>query len=164
MCILGTHHPRASQIKDWPADGFSKFLFLLSHYLIAESFYTIKEPLKSDTIPLVPAINGPDRMRVRAVVHRGDVLAQTVLADEQVIEVRADIVHLAIAVLPDRHALLKLDIAPEGPGVVAAVVVPFAFREEALVQGIAVVVHQAMLVLHKVVVQDLEKESIAGYF
>jgi hypothetical protein len=63
------------------------------------------QPLQRDAVPLVPAVMGRFcNARVRAVKDVGDVLAETVVAEEEVVEVRAHVVLLAVAVLTGRRA------------------------------------------------------------
>lgn len=86
-------------------------------------------------------------------------MAQPVLALEQVLEVGADLVALAVPRLARRDAARGLEVAAERPLGGAAVVV-VALVQEALVHPGAVVVVGAGTLLDELVVGDLERVEL----
>ena len=88
---------------------------------------TLVKSLKFNAISFVFTIDGTLDFMVIAIESRGDVLAKPVLAKKQVLQVGTDIVVLAVLELPHREATVKLEIALEGLGRVATIMISATF-------------------------------------
>ena len=132
-----------------------------STHLPADPLIAVEETLERDAVPLVPAVERRSQLPDGTLEHRGHVVAQPVLALEQVLQVGADLVALAVPGLAGGDAAAGLGVAAEGPLGCAAVVV-VALVEEALVHAGAVVVVGAGALLHELVVGDLKESNTTG--
>ena len=79
-------------------------LSLSLSYLGALSVLAVEQALERDAVPLVAAVHRRLAPGVGAVVGGRDVLAEAVVAQEEVVQPRAHLVVLAVAVLTDGHA------------------------------------------------------------
>lgn len=124
----------------------------------------VVQAVQADAVSLVFAVEWRVGGGVGAVVDRGDVLTQSLCAHEEVIEIGAMIVHLAVAVLPHRHTNASFGVTLKGLGTGATIVVALALVKELGIQWSTVIVFGTGRLFDKVVVQNLQREMIYGKF
>ena len=99
----------------------------IQHYPRTLSIIAFVKSLKFDAIPFVFTIDGTLGFMVIAIESRGDVLAKSVLAEKQVLQLGTDIVVLAVLELAHRETTVKLEIAFKGLRRVATITIRTTF-------------------------------------